>query len=303
MADTSNGRLAYVKELTPGSTPTTPAFKTFDFTNESLALSKNNIRSNTVASSRVVKSSRATSAQTGGSINFEMTKAAELEQLLESLAGNAWASNVLKMGGTVVDTYTIERALAVGSMYRRFVGSRIGSLDLTIQPEQFISGAFGIVGSAEASATAAIAGSTYAAAATAAKLTSLDTLAVTATGIAGTFDYAQLSLKIDNNLSPSKRLGGTPTRKVRAGQCVVTGELQLFVEDNAWNDAYLAETPFALTVQLRNASLGYDFTMPVCAITSYSDPNTGNGGEFIATVGFEATFDASSSTSLSITRV
>lgn len=302
MADTSSGRLAFIKEVTVGVIPATPTFLTFDFVSETLSLKKNNIRSNTVASNRMVKGTRATSAATDGSINFELSKGAETDQLIESLCGNAWVTNVVKVGGSTIDTLAFERKLSA-AMYRRYVGSRVASLDLTIVPEQYVQGVFTLAGSSMTTGTAIIAGATYTAAAVTEKLTSLDVATVTVTGITGTFDFAQLQIKIDNGLVPSKKVGPTATRSIRNGQCVVTGTLQVYVDSNAFQDAHIAETPFAIAIQMLNGATGYTLTIPNARITNYSDANNGNGNEFIASIEFEGIYDGTALTSASFTRV
>lgn len=302
MAETSSGQLAFIEEVTGGITPATPAFSLIDFTQENLRLNKSNIRSNSVTPQRVVAASRATSQEVGNGFTNELVYGPEVDALFAALMGNAWASNVVKAGGSVIDYFTFERKISA-AMYRRFLGCRIGTLDLNITPEQYITAQWGLVGASMDADTAIITGATYAAASTEAKLTALDVASLTlSNGMTGTFDYEAFTLKIDNNLTPSKRIGPDSVRGVRAGQCVVTGQMRVYIDNNDFANAFNNETNFDFAVAVSNGGKGYTFTGEKVAITGLEEGNPGNSQEFIATVDFECILDTAAATSFSITR-
>lgn len=296
MAGTSSGQLAFVAESTAGTTPASPAFSILDIVSEDLQLSTNQIRSNTVTASRVVSKSRRVSSEVGNGFTIELCKGTEIDTLLAGLMGNSFtgtAPNIRsKAGGATITPFTFERKIS-SAMYRRFTGCRINTLQLQIQPEQIVTAQFGVLGMSEVTATAAASGATYSAANSGNKMTSLDMASATfANGVTGSFDLAGLTVNITNNLTAMKKLGGTSTRGVVPGQAQVTGQLQIYVDANTIADAFLAETAFDLTVALTNGSDSYSLEMQNIAITGYTDPNTGNGSEYIGTVDFECTLDA-----------
>lgn len=296
MVATSSGQLAFVAEVTPGTTPATPAFSVIDVVSEDLAMTANQIRSNSVTAVRTVAKSRRASAEVGNGFSIELCKGTEIDALLAALMGNTWsgtAPNIRsKAGGSTLTSFTFERKIN-SSMYRRFTGCRLNTLALSLQPEQFVTAQFGVIGASEVTATSAIASSTYAAANSANKLTALDVASATfANGVTGSFDFAGLSVNITNNLTAMKRLGASPTRGIIAGQAQITGQLQIYVDANTLADAFIAETTFDLTVPMLNGSEGYSLEMQNIAITGYSDPNPGNGSEYIATIDFECTHDS-----------
>lgn len=304
MSGTSFGQLAFVPEATPGVTPATPPFKLIDILSEDLAMSGNQLRSNTVTPSRTVSKSRRVGAEVGNGFSIELCKGTEIDALLEALMGNIFTGSPLtaKAGGASLTSFTFERKIS-NTSFRRFVGCRINSLGLTLQPEQYVTAQFGVLGASEVTGAGAIAGANYANANTSEKLTALDVASLTwANGVTGSFDLAGLTVSIANNLSASKRLGASPVRGVVAGQAQITGQLQIYVDSNVLADAFIAETKFDLTVPMVNGGEGYGLVFQNIAMTAYTDPNPGNGGEYIATIDFEATTDVAYGSSFAFTK-
>jgi hypothetical protein len=303
MGDTSSGQLAYVKETVAGTTPATPAFKVVDITSEDLAMSATQIRSNAVSPQRVVRGSRRASSEVGGGFNFELYKGAEIDALLASLLGDSFAGTPLtaKAGGSTVDTYTFERKLGAAD-YRRFTGVRIGSMEFTVSPEAFVGVRVGCVGFSMQTAAAAIAGSTYAPASDTEKLTSLDVTAITlSNGLTASLDYETLSFTVNNQLTARKRIGPNSVRGIGQGLVLVTGSMRAYV-DKALADAFVAETAFDMDVPFVNAGEGYTALFKNVRITSYADPNSGNGDEFMGNIEFEATLDSTFASSFGFSK-
>lgn len=302
MADTSAGRLAFVAETTPGTTPATPVFYTLDFNSDDMEQSQNTVRSNAITPQRVVKTARSTSKQVGNGFTFELYKAAEIDALLAALTGNPWATLETKAGGSTLTSFTFERRIGSGDNYRRFTGCRINTLDLTIQPEQIVTATVGVFGHQMVTDDAIISGATYTAAGTGEKLTSLDTGTIVLGGVVGSFDFASMQLNINNNMNPSLKLGANPVRGVRAGQCQVTGTLEVYVDGTEWADAYEADETFSISVPMAYGGEGYTLTIPAFKVTSFNEGNPGNNEEFIARVGFEGVLDPVEETSFLITK-
>lgn len=306
MGDTSQGQLALVKETVAGTTPATPAFKVLDFVSENLVMNANSVRSQAVTPNRVVKGARRTSKSTGGGINLELYKGAEIDEILAALMGNAFAGDPLtaKAGGIVEDSFTFERKLSATD-YRRFMGVRIGSADFAIAPEQLITMRLNTLGRSKTSGATIITGATYAPATETEKLTSLDVAAVTLAGdLTGSFDYEQINFTVNNQLGLSNRIGPNPVRRVRAGQALVTGNMRIYIDDDsvfaAFNDD---DARFSMDVPMLFGGEGYTALFKNVAILSYDDSNPGNNNEFMANVEFEATLEGSFASSFAFSKI
>lgn len=291
MSDTSAGQLAFVKETVTGAAPTTPAFSILDFVDEDLTMTVARVRSAAVAAQRVAKQNRIAGREVGNGFRFELYKAAEVEAIIEALMGNTFATDVAKAGGLLAPTFTIERKLSATD-YRRFHGFRMGSAEFTVQPEQNVMVRVTGSGFTKTTGAAAIAGSTYIQPATTGKLNALDVASIVLTGgLALTTDYESLSFTVNNQLTTRKRLGPASVRGIGAGQALVTGTLRAFVDSKALADAFIAGTMFNFDVPMLLGTSGYTPSFKNVVITEYADPNTGNGDEFMATIGFEANLD------------
>lgn len=302
MGDTSLGQIAFIKEVTPGVTPATPTFLVMDVVSEDIAASGQQFRSNTVSSNRVVKSSRRTSMEVGNGFTSELTNDPATNALWEALLGNAFAANVAKLGGSTLPAHTFERKLNATD-FRRFVGCRINSLELSIQPENPVLAKWGVIGQSEVTAATAIASSTYTAPGTNEKLIALDVGTITlANGLTASFDYSNLNLTINNNMAATKRIGASPIRGVTAGQAQATGKLSIYIEDKSMADAFIAETAFDMTIPILNNSKGYTLAFKRVKPIGYTDPNPGNGNSFIAEVDFECTLDGAYASSFGVTK-
>lgn len=304
MGETSSGQLAFIKETVAGTTPATPAFSVMDFTSEDLVLNASNVRSQAVTPQRVVKGSRRTGREAGGGINLELYKGAEIDALLAALCGNSFTGSPLtsKAGGSTVDTFTFERKLKSND-FRRFTGVRIGQADFSISPEAIIGVRLQCLGYSMVTAATAISGSTYSAATAAEKLTALDVASIALSGgISASYDFATLNFSVNNQLASSKRIGPNSTRGIRAGQALITGNMSVFCEDKSLADAYLAETKFNMDIPMLYSSAGYTALFKNVAILSYNDNNTGNNNDFMANIEFEATLDATFTSSFGISK-
>lgn len=305
MVDTSSGQLAFVKETVAGTAPATPAFRVLDFVSEDLAMTSNSVRSAAVTPQRVVRSNRRAGREVGGGVSLELYTGTEIDTIMAALMGNPFTGTpgLSLAGGLVVDSFTFERKLTATD-YRRFHGCRIGSAEFTLAPEANILCRLAMMGFTETTGNAPITGATYTAATAGEKLTAVDVTGVTlTTGLTGTFDYESLSFTVNNQLATRKRLGPSTVRNIGAGQALVTGSMRLFVSDKTFADAYLADTKFDMAVGMAYAAAGYTPTFQNCAITSYSDANTGNGDEFMAAVEFEATLDATYGSSFGMQKI
>lgn len=302
MGDTSLGQLAFVSETVAGVTPATPAFKILDFVSEDLLASGQAIRSNTVNASRVQKTSRRTSLEVSNGPTCELTKSAATDELLSALLGNAWASNVAKLGGSTIPTFSFERKLAAAD-FRRYVGCRVNSLDLTIQPEQFVIAKWGLLGRSMVPANAGIAGATYTPDGSNEKLTAMDVGSITlSNGMSGTFDYASIGITISNNMNNTKRVGNSPIRGTVAGIATAVLKAEIYIEGKEWADAFVGETSFDFSLPLLNATKGYTLDMQNMKVTAYDDSNKGNGNSFIATIEAECNLDGTYGSSFGITK-
>lgn len=212
MVDSSQTRLAYIAEVTYGTTPASPVFLNQRFTSESLNANIENIVSNEIRSDRNVTDLIQVGSNAGGSVDFELSYGS-FDAWLESLLYSTWSSNILKNGNTQ-KSFTIEKTFEGGAtdQYHRFTGCIANSLKLAIQAKKVVTGSFDFLAKGATTAQAIIASATYTAANSnpvinaAANFASLAMTSVTSP------ELMSLNLNITNNLRRQDIVGSLDAR-------------------------------------------------------------------------------------------
>lgn len=118
MSDTNRVALAIIKEVTPGTTPATPAWQAMRITGTpNLANVPSIVTSNELAPDRQISDRPLVGQQAGGDIGFEMSPDA-LDETWEAALWSAWINKPVKFNavadteikdiGTVADTYEVD---------------------------------------------------------------------------------------------------------------------------------------------------------------------------------------------------
>ena len=136
--------LSYIPEVTFGTTPVTGNMTTIPYTGNSLNLTKEQITSAALTPDRMIRNDRHGNKQVAGDISVEFAPA-DFDPFLESAFMGAWATNVLKVG-TTLKTFSVEDALNDVNVFRMFSGVTVGSLNLSIAPNQMALATLNLVG-------------------------------------------------------------------------------------------------------------------------------------------------------------
>ena len=128
IAGGSLARLAYIAEVTYGTTPATPAFQVINPTSHSIGLEKETFQSETIRSDRQLNDFRHGVRQASGDIGIEF-RDASWDDLLQAVMMGTWSTDVLK-AGTTRRSFTIERFFSDVTRYRRAVGCEFNSFSL-----------------------------------------------------------------------------------------------------------------------------------------------------------------------------
>jgi len=256
-------RVAYVPEVTPGTTPATPSFKPLRVTKAGdWTPGKSTSKSDELTGDRNVKDEMMLGLDPTGSYNFELAYGA-LDDILEGALFGTWASNVLK-NGVARKTFTIEETLAPGTanLFRRYPMAMVNTLSLSITAREKITGSFGMMAQKIVPATAAIAGATYAAAGATRPMTGSGSVgALSIPG--GTFKARSLNIEITNNLATRPIVGDLYSDEFREGDFEATGTVEVYLSSNAPLEAVIAHGGGALSVTLGSvANEKYTISLP-----------------------------------------
>lgn len=295
----SRHSLAYIAEVTYGTTPATPAFSDIRHLGTTLALSKNTFESEELRGDRQIAHFRHGARSVGGDIPFELSYGT-FDDFLEAVAGADWSANVLK-AGTLRKSFTIERKFANLDVpeWHRFTGCEINSFSLSVPPEGMVTGSFGVVGQDTSIGTAIIAGATYGAASTTEPFD----------GFTGTINeggsaiaiITAIEFELDNGIEPSFRIGSALTERPSIKRSRLTGTVTAFFQSKDLLEKFINETASSFDFTLTDGTSSYLFDFPNIVYTG-GQPDVDGDGEITIALPFQALYDGTDLSNFVITR-
>jgi hypothetical protein len=293
----SRQSLYYVTEVTPGTTPATPTLIEIPIAGApTLAIEKDNFRSNVIKSHRQTTTLRHGVRRTAGDIPIELAYG-DFDTLFESLMHSTWSTNVLKVG-TTQKFFTLERRFPDISEYQPFAGCMMNTFNFSAQPNGMITASFGVLGLGGMTPASATVANTSTAA-TGNEPFDGFTGSITEGGSAA--NVTAIDLTVTNNGALPYVVGTDTAARVNSGMFSVTGNLTAFFESEALVNKFLAETESAIVVEFEGITGGdLSFTLPAVKYTGASITDADEG--LLVQMPFEAYYDGSAATSLTITR-
>jgi hypothetical protein len=300
-------RDAVVAEVTLGTTPATPAFKTL----RTISIDGDPDRPASRSPERS-PTGQATNMYDGNAtyrktFNMPWQRDAGLDLLWSSLVFAPFATDILK-NGTTANGFTLEEKYSSGTgsdVYRRISGMQCGSASIAFandgQPGRVT---FNAQGRAETNDTAAIAGATYSSPAPG---NDPNTAAdITATNIFGvaTPELANLNLSIDNSLSERYGFGSrNPTRQNR-GWLQVQGSVEMyFGAATQYSTFATRQLGLALDITIGTVTLFKDqLQLPKCDVWNPKVRDPGPTGDNSVMLNFLAKYSATDACTLILTR-
>lgn len=317
-------QLAIVEEVTPGTTPATPVFLVVPVTSESLAANATTQTSETLNPQRQIQGSYLTNLETGGDIAMEFSLNDATKLLLESALSEdfvaadgtpfpvppAGAPNVSPEGaniGTIKKTFTAEvrfpDPVNVGQfLYQRFTNCGVDTFTLTGDPENPVTAAFSIMGGIPSTDNAIIAGATYTVPGNQDVFKGPDYITLQFGSITGTLDcMSSFTLNLANNMRGQKCLGTLGNKDILLGTADPNGSGEYYYKSNDLIDALIAQTEFALTVEMKTASNSYFAALfPRTVLTSDPVVASGQNTDVMDDLSWQASYDATEATAMRV---
>lgn len=297
-AQGSRTQLAYVPEVTFGTTPATPAMISVPFNTHSLELQKQRVQSAEITPDRMPRIDRHGQRTVSGDIVVEM-RPADYDWLLEGALFGAFSTNILNTG-TTVKSFTIEDGALDISQYRAFTGCMVNTMQISLAPNQMTMATFGIMGKAMTQNTSALDASLTAASGN----EPFDSYSGAISEAGSAIAYVNsIDFTLNNNLNPTMVLGASTTPQMEYGMSQLEGTMTVYYQDKALIDKFLNETESSLSIVMddRVAGLNYTFLMPRIKINGAAVP-VANPQSRLITIPFVALRDSSTGTQLRITR-
>ena len=297
-------RFAYVPEVTPGTTPATPAFQTMRVTGGGLRPNKTTGVSEEIQPDRNVRDEFQLFMAASATYPFELSYGS-MDALFAGAAFGTWATNVLKNGITR-QYFTFEEAisaLASPSFVRGPMGM-VDMLSLDITAQQKITGSLAVKAQTIAVASSAISGATYTAANTKGVMTAAASFGgLSIADLSPAPKLRRLTLQIRNNLADVPYLGSMVGDEYADGDCDVTGELEALFDGIDLYQKVLDHGGGAISATIgQTANEKYTILLPNSVFLDGAHQIGGKNQKVMMRVPFRAKYDATEACSIKITR-
>lgn len=303
MANPSDTTYSIVREVVFGTTPATPAFKSFDYIPGSdLSYDMKSLNSDVLKQNRAAAGYRKVGGNVSGSLKSQLRRDTNIDMLIESIVGGAFTTNVAK-GGNTDFSHTIEKKMvdSGNSMYWRYTGVQVSKLGITASSDSNAEVSFDFVGMGSPLPTSAIiTGATYTAPTQGTLLTGLDFGTITVAGLTAVF--SSLDFSIDQTREAQPALGSAYAVGVGAsGNRAVKLTLKLYRKDISPETLFYGDTPVAVSFSIGTGANGYKIDLPVCVAAT--PKNEVSGSSALVSIDLMAQYDPVSGTDVMFTRL
>lgn len=293
--------MAYVEEVTFGTTPANPTLIPIRHTGTTLGLSKDAIESEELREDRQIAHFRHGNKAVSGDINFELS-ADSFDDFIEAVMCGSWATDVVKTG-TVSKSFTVLRHHTDIDKYIKATGCSINSMSLSVAPNSMVTGSFSVIGK---DLTASATGITGSSDGTATTTDPFDSFSGSITeGGSSIAVVTALELNIENGMEAQYVVGSSTTLQPPLAKSTVSGSVTVYFEDITLINKFINETSSSISFVLQDSVTptpnSYTFNMPNVKYNS-GNPEVAGAGAVTVTLDFIALYDAGIGSQLEITR-
>ena len=216
-----------------------------------------------------------------------------------------WDDNVLANGVTQ-SSLSFEKKFLVDTAtynYFRYTGMVPNTMNLSISAGEIITGGFEFMGKGGTVAATAIASSTYPDATANNVMSASSHVGALSLGSFATAKILKIDMSATNNLMAAKVIGSLDNADIGAGQFNVSGNIQIYFEDETVYSAYLNATEMAMSVTMGTGT-GKKYTIDLPRI-KFSDGEviaSGQNSYVMANMSFQALGDPAEECTMKITR-
>ena len=298
-AQGSRSSLAYIAETAFGTTPATPTFANLPINSHSLDLTKDRVEGNEIQADRMPRVDRHGNKQATGSLEVDLRKG-DFDELIESAFLNSYVTDVLKVG-TTPKYFSMEDAANDISQFRLFTGLSVSSMNVSIAPNQMVTGSFDMVGKGMTQAASSGSASPATASSTNSPFDSYS--GTISDGGAGISIVTSIDFSLTNSFAPTFVIGSDSAQQLEFGRAVVEGTMTVYYEDETLINKFLNETESSISVTVNDptGASAYTFDFPRVKYNGASVPLQ-NPQSRLITLPFVALYDTTENTNLKLTR-
>lgn len=301
MSNVADTTYSLIREVTAGTTPATPAFKTLDTNSFDVSFESNMLSSEVMRANRAAGDTLEQGFYVTGSLSTDFRNDPAIDTILEGGFGGAFATKVLKAGNTDY-SHTFEQKMISAAntpLFFRYTGSQITSVGVKVDATSKAEFSAEFIGLAQSTGTAIITGATYPAPTQGPLIGGGSAGSITIAGITGNF-YS-LDLKVAHTRSAKFGLFNANAFGIgTGGNRAATLTLQLYREDFNPETVFAANTAVPVSFTLGTGTNSYAFSLARCfAKRPKRDTNDNNE---LVTIELTASNDATATTDITCTK-
>lgn len=297
--------LRYIKEVTAGVTPATPALKQIRFTGESLNYNIENIQSEEIRPDRAETDLIQVSSDASGSINYEMSYGS-FDDFLESVLCGTWAADVLE-NGAVESTFTVQKHFQdmTPAQFHNYSGCAIDTWSMSAEVGSIVTGEFGVLGMGLTVAETQITGATFPAASTTTPMNAVTNFQdFSIDGVPYSGCIQSFALNVANNIRQIRCIGDIAPSDMKLGTLEVTGDSNFYFNEGSVYTLFVEGTEFSLSFKMEdNAGNSYTILLPRCKFETGEVVAGGKNTDVMFQASWRALFDSTANCVIRITRV
>jgi hypothetical protein len=293
--------VAFIAEVTHGTTPVTPALVALNYDNFDLNRKVQTFEDTSIRSDGNVVDVYQGNYTVEGSLSQQL-RPTEPDTLWESLLRGVWTTNVLKNGVTR-KSMTMERAFQDNTLFQPFTGVTVTGLKLDIPNGGMVKA----VWSLQALTAPVPAGTTIDAAAGYTAASALTPFiegsgTVFTEGGSAMAYLTSISLDIQNGSKPINALGATGPSEVLGDQFTVKGSAKAYFPSAALYTKFINNTNSTFQIAMTSGANSLTLLLPKIRYTNVAMPVSGTG-PVEQTIEFTAVYDGTELATIKLTRV
>lgn len=297
MADGTQRQVAYVAEVTWGTTPSTPSMILARTTGGGIVTTRSSLESQEFNAQRAIKVLRPGTKRPSVELPVELSYSSH-DAFLEGALFGTWTANVLKQGNTK-KFFTIEEGFTDIPAYQILTGCMVNQFSLSCRPDAVVTGNFSFLGKTVSTFTGTPLDASPDAAATGGIFDSY-TGSITEGG-SSIATVTALELTVDNRLEQLYTLFASDPGYIVAGIARITGRMSVYFADLTLANKFLSGTSSALQATLTGPA-GEDYIILLPKILYTGNQKTVSATSVIMDLPFTAYYDTSEATQMKITR-
>jgi len=289
-------QLAYIPEVTWGTTPGTPQMISVPYTSFKADLTKQTFEDNSIIADRMARYVMFGNQTVAGELEVNLSHG-NFDFLLESACNGAFTANVLKTGSTK-KFFTFESGALDISQYTVYTGMLVDKMTITIPSNAPVTAKFDLMGKSSSISGTALDATLTAAGA---KQPYVHVGGTFNEGGSATAIITTMAFTVDNGYDANFALGSTSPRDVTYDLAKITGTVTAYFEDAVLYNKFINGTSTSLSATLTDGTNTLQFSLPKIYYTGGSKPVSSQKA-ILVTLPFVAVYDGTSTSNIVITR-